>query len=108
MLGAVRLSSLALLAAGPVGAVLALLRRGLKPAPTLSRVRGWRWYVPVVLLPVEWLLAPALIALRVGEIEAGWPPAAAVGVALRPGGGGGVGSAAPPLSRRRTPYAAPP
>src|SRR5260370_32378961 len=95
MLGAVRLSSLALLAAGPVVAVLALLRRGLKPAPTLSRVRGWRWYVPVVLLPVEWLLAPALIALRVGEIEAGWLPGRGVGVALRPAGAGLLVSAAP-------------
>src|SRR5580704_16605673 len=63
---ALRLSSLALFAVGPVVAVLALLRRGLKPSPTLFWIRGWRWYVPVVLLPVEWLFAPALIALRVG------------------------------------------
>jgi protein-S-isoprenylcysteine O-methyltransferase Ste14 len=69
-----RLSSLALFAVGPVVAVLALLRRGLKPSPTLSRIRGWRWYVPVVLLPIEWLLPPALIALRVGEIKANWLP----------------------------------
>jgi len=46
---ALRLSSLALFAVGPVVAVLALLRRRLKPSPTLSRIRGWRWYVPVVL-----------------------------------------------------------
>src|ERR1700730_8827459 len=76
------LSSLGLFAVGPVVAVLALLRRGLKPSPTLSRIRGWRWYVPVVLLPVEWLLPPDLIALRVGEIEAGWLPARIVGVAV--------------------------
>src|SRR6266481_434891 len=79
---ALRLSSLALFAVGPVVAVLALLRRRLKPSPTLSRIRGWRWYVPVVLLPVEWLLAPALIALRVGEIEAGWLPVRVVGFAI--------------------------
>jgi len=76
---ALRLSSLALFAVGPVVAVLALLRRGLKPSPTLSRIRGWRWYVPVILLPAEWLLPPALIALRVGEIEAGWLPLRVVG-----------------------------
>jgi protein-S-isoprenylcysteine O-methyltransferase Ste14 len=76
------LSSLILYAVGPVVAVLALLRRGLKPSPTLSRIKGWRWYVPVVLLPVEWLLAPALIALRVGEIEAGWLPVRVVGLAV--------------------------
>ena len=69
-------------AVGPVVAVLAPLGRGLKPSPTLARIRGWRWYVPVVLLPVEWLLPPALIALRVGEIEAGWLPARVVGLAV--------------------------
>jgi protein-S-isoprenylcysteine O-methyltransferase Ste14 len=79
---ALRLSSLALFAVGPVVAVLALRRRGLKPSPMLSRIRGWRWYVPVVLLPVEWLLPPALIAVRVGEIEAGWLPVRAVGLAV--------------------------
>jgi len=77
-----RLLSLSLFAVGPVVAVLALLCRGLKPSPTLSRIRGWRWYVPVVLLPVEWLLPPALIAVRVGEIEAGWLPVRVVGLAI--------------------------
>jgi protein-S-isoprenylcysteine O-methyltransferase Ste14 len=79
---ALRLSSLALYAVGPVVAVLALLRRGLKPAPTRSRIRGWRWYVPAILLPLEWLLPPALIALRVGEIEADWLPVRVVGAAV--------------------------
>jgi protein-S-isoprenylcysteine O-methyltransferase Ste14 len=79
---ALRLSSLALFTVGPVVAALALLRRRLKPSPTLSRIRGWRWYVPVVLLPVEWVLPPALIALRIGEIEAGWLPARIVGLAV--------------------------
>ncbi len=60
-----RLSSLALFAVGPVVAVPALLRRASKPSATLYRIKGWRWYVPVVLLPVEWLLPPALIAFRV-------------------------------------------
>jgi protein-S-isoprenylcysteine O-methyltransferase Ste14 len=79
---ALRLSSLTLFAVGPVVAVLALLHRGLKPSATLSRIKGWRWYVPVVLLPVEWLVPPALIAVRVGEIEAGWLPARVVGLAV--------------------------
>jgi protein-S-isoprenylcysteine O-methyltransferase Ste14 len=83
---ALRLLSLALFAVGPVVAVLALLRRRLQPSPTLSRIRGWRWYVPPVLLPVEWLLPPALIALRVGEIEAGWLPVRVVGLAVGLGG----------------------
>jgi protein-S-isoprenylcysteine O-methyltransferase Ste14 len=79
---ALRLSSLALFVVGPVVAGLALLRRGLKPSPTRSWIRGWRWYLPVVLLPIEWLLPPALIALRVGEIEAGWLPLRGVGLAV--------------------------
>lgn len=79
---ALRLSCIALFAVGPVVAALALLRRGLKPSPTLSRIRGWRWYVPMVLLPIEWLLPPALIALRVGETEGGWLPVRGVGLAI--------------------------
>ena len=62
--------------------MLALLRRRITPSPTLTRIKGWRWYVPVVLLPVEWLLPPALIALRVGEIEMGWLPVRVVGLAV--------------------------
>jgi protein-S-isoprenylcysteine O-methyltransferase Ste14 len=77
-----RLSSLALFAVGPVVAVLALLRRRFKPSATLYRITGWRWYIPVVLLPVEWLLPPTLIAFRVGEIEAGWWSVRAVGLAV--------------------------
>src|SRR5689334_72397 len=79
---ALRLSALALFAVGPAVAVLALLRRGLRSSPTLSRIRGWRWYVPLFLLPVEWLVPPALIALRVGEIEADWLAVRVVGAAV--------------------------
>lgn len=79
---ALRLSSLALFAVGPVIAVLALLGRAIRPSPTLSRIKGWRWYVPAVLLPVEWLLPPVLIALRVGEVEAGWLSVRVGGLAL--------------------------
>jgi protein-S-isoprenylcysteine O-methyltransferase Ste14 len=79
---ALRLSSLALFTVGPVVAALALLRRTCKPSATLSRIGGWRWYVPAVLLPVEWLLPPALIVLRIGEIEASWLPLRIVGLAV--------------------------
>ena len=77
-----RLSSLALFAVGPVVAVLALLCRRLKPSATLHRIKGWRWYVPMALLPVEWLLPPALIALRFGEIGASWLPLRVAGLAV--------------------------
>jgi protein-S-isoprenylcysteine O-methyltransferase Ste14 len=79
---ALRLSSLALFAVGPVVAVLAIWRRGREPSQTLDRIAGWRWHVPTVLLPIEWLLPPALIALRVGEIEASWLPVRVVGLAI--------------------------
>jgi protein-S-isoprenylcysteine O-methyltransferase Ste14 len=76
------LSSLALFTVGPAVAVLALLRRQFKPSATLYRIQGWRWYVPVALLPAEWLLPPALIAWRVGEVEADWLPVRVVGLAV--------------------------
>ncbi len=76
------LSSLTLFAVGPLVAVLALLGRAFKPSAIRHRVRGWRWYVPAVLLPVEWLFPPAVIAFRVGEIEASWLPVRVVGLAI--------------------------
>jgi protein-S-isoprenylcysteine O-methyltransferase Ste14 len=82
MTEALRLLSLALFAVGPVVAAMALLRRGIEPAPLRSRIRSWRWYVPAVLLPAEWLLPPILIALRIGEIEVGWLPVRVVGLAV--------------------------
>ena len=82
MAEALRLSSLALFAIGPVVAALALLRRGLEPSPLRSRIRSWRWYVPAVLLPAEWLLPPILMALRIGAIEAGWLPVRVAGLAV--------------------------
>jgi protein-S-isoprenylcysteine O-methyltransferase Ste14 len=78
---ALRLSSLALFAVGPAVAVLALVCRRLRPPANLRRIEGWRWYVPMALLPVAWLLPPALIALRAGEIEAGWLPVRVAGLA---------------------------
>jgi protein-S-isoprenylcysteine O-methyltransferase Ste14 len=88
MVEVVRLSSLVLFAVGPIVALLALLRRRLKRSPALSRISGWRWYVPMVLLPIEWLLPPVLIALRIGEIEADWLPVRVVGLAIGLAGAG--------------------
>jgi protein-S-isoprenylcysteine O-methyltransferase Ste14 len=79
---AVRLLSLGLFAVGPVVAVMALRRRELEPSPMRSRIRSWRWYVPAVLLPAEWLAPPILVALRIGEIDVGWLPVRVVGLAV--------------------------
>src|SRR2546430_2137411 len=81
-----RLSSLALFAVGPVVAVLALLRRRLKPSPTLSRIRGWPRSVRVVLRRVGGLLPPALIARGVGEMGGGWLRGGVGGLAVGLGG----------------------
>jgi protein-S-isoprenylcysteine O-methyltransferase Ste14 len=77
-----RLCCLILYGVGPVVAFLGLLRRRLRPATKLDRLRGWRSYVPTFLLPVEWVLPPVLIFLGVGELDAGWLPLRLVGVAV--------------------------
>jgi protein-S-isoprenylcysteine O-methyltransferase Ste14 len=86
MSDALRLCSLALFAVGPVVAVLALLRRGFRSPPPQQRVGGWRWYVPPLLLPLEWALPPLLIALHIGEIDADLPAVRAAGLVVGVGG----------------------
>jgi protein-S-isoprenylcysteine O-methyltransferase Ste14 len=81
-----RLCFLALYAVGPAVALQALLRRRLREATVGHRVEGWRWYVPAVLLPVEWLLPPALVLLGFGEIQAEWPAVRLLGLAVSLGG----------------------
>src|SRR5580704_6858631 len=88
MIEALRLLALALYAVGPVVAVMALRYRRREPSPMRSRFRGWRWYLPSVLLPAEWVLPPILIALRIGEIEVGWLPVRAVGLVVGVAGAG--------------------
>jgi protein-S-isoprenylcysteine O-methyltransferase Ste14 len=51
-----------------------LLRQGFKRLPRQSRITGWRWHIPTLFLPLEWLLPPLLILLGIGEIEADWLP----------------------------------
>jgi protein-S-isoprenylcysteine O-methyltransferase Ste14 len=73
---------LALYGAGPVVALQALMRRRSARPATLYRVKGWRVFIPTILLPVEWLLPPALIFLGVGESQAGWRSLRLVGFAV--------------------------
>jgi protein-S-isoprenylcysteine O-methyltransferase Ste14 len=77
-----RLYFLILFATGPVVALWAALRRGIKPSIAREHVAGWRWYVPSVLLPFEWLLPPILIIFGLGEIQADWFPIRVLGMAL--------------------------
>ncbi len=46
------------------------------------RVADRRRYLPVIFLPLDWLLPPILILLRVGELEAQWVPVRATGFLL--------------------------
>jgi protein-S-isoprenylcysteine O-methyltransferase Ste14 len=81
-----RLCFLALFAVGPAVALLALLRRRAGSPADRHRAAGWRYHVPTVLLPVEWLLPPALILLGLGELRAGWLPVRLAGLAVGLGG----------------------
>src|SRR5262249_41075486 len=67
---------------GPVVALLAWLRRRAGTGPAQYQAKGWRWHVPTVLLPVEWLLPPALLLLGFGELQAEWLPVRLVGLAV--------------------------
>jgi len=53
-------------------ATLALVQRRAGGSTVQARVEGWRWYVPAILLPFEWLLPPALLLLGLGELQARW------------------------------------
>jgi len=83
-----RLCFLGLYAVGPVVAIWALLRRRRAGSTVRSQVNGWRWYVPPILLPVEWLVPTVLLLLGLGEFEAGWYPVRLLGLALGLGGAG--------------------
>jgi len=77
-----RLGFLALYAVGPAVALLAVLRRARGTVNARERVRGWRWYVPAVLLPLEWLLPPVLIASGFGEVQEEWLAVRLLGLAV--------------------------
>ena len=64
----------ALYAIGPAVGFLRLLRQGFKRSPRLYRITGWRWHIPTLFLPLEWLLPSLLILLGIGEIDADWLP----------------------------------
>jgi protein-S-isoprenylcysteine O-methyltransferase Ste14 len=84
-----RFCFLGLYLVGPGVALLALLRRRrLQASPSQYRVEGWRWYIPSILLPVEWLLPPALILLGFGEVQAGWLTVRLLGFVVALGGAG--------------------
>lgn len=72
MLQGARLYFVALYAIGPVVALFALRGRRSQPRAAEDRVKGWRWHVPTVLLPIEWLLPPGFILLGIGELQAEW------------------------------------
>jgi protein-S-isoprenylcysteine O-methyltransferase Ste14 len=86
MLLGLRFCFLALYAAGPVVAMTALVRRRKAGWTAQARVQGWRWYIPPVLLPIEWLLPPALLLMGVGEIQTGWISFRVLGLAIGLGG----------------------
>ncbi len=81
-----RFCFLALYAVGPAVALRALLRMRLKVSSSQYREEGWRWYIPRIMLPIEWLLPPSLILLGFGEIHAGWLAVRLLGFVVGLGG----------------------
>src|SRR5262249_51455974 len=77
---ALRLGCLALYGVGPLVALMAVLRR--RKTAKLDRVHGWRGWVPTILLPLEWLLPPALIGFDVGGVAGGHPLPQWIGFAV--------------------------
>src|SRR5262245_53780432 len=73
---------MALYAIGPGVGLLRLLRQGFKRSPRLHRIAGWRWHIPTLFLPLEWLLPPLLLLFGIGEIEAELLPVRFGGFAL--------------------------
>ncbi len=69
-------------AVGPLAVLVTTLSRGLKAALAQHAVEDWRRYLPAIMIPLEWLLPPALILLRFGEIQSGWLPVRLLGFAL--------------------------
>src|SRR5450432_2597294 len=65
-----RLCCVALYVVGPVVAMFAVLQRRVQPVRIVNGVKGWPGFIPMVFLPVEWLLPPTLLILGIGEIQA--------------------------------------
>lgn len=65
-----------------IGAIVLLVKTGHMlgaAAPTQYQASGARRYLPAILIPLEWVIPPVAIFLRLGEIPAAWPALRACG-----------------------------
>ena len=80
MAEALRLFFLAFYAIGVVVLVLRVLPLAFRSAPAERRAEGIDLYLPIILLPIGFLIPPAAMLTRVGELNAGWPAVRLVGL----------------------------
>ena len=82
MAEALRLFFLAFYAISVVVLILRVLPLAFRSAPAERRAEGIDLYLPIILLPVGFLIPPAAMLARVGELNAGWPAVRLAGLLL--------------------------
>ena len=79
---ALRLFFLGFYAIGLIVLVVRVLPLAFRAAPAERRAEGVDLYMPFLLLPIAFLIPPAAMLTRVGEIDANWPPVRMIGLIL--------------------------
>jgi len=82
MAEALRLFFLGFYAIGVMVLVVRVLPLAFRSAPAERRAEGINFYLPFFLLPVGFLVPPAAILTRAGEINAGWSAVRLIGLLL--------------------------
>jgi protein-S-isoprenylcysteine O-methyltransferase Ste14 len=79
---ALRLFFLGFYGIGVIVLVLRVLPLALRSAPAERRAEGINLYLPFVLLPIAFLIPPAAMLTRVGEIDVRWSAVRLIGLLL--------------------------
>ena len=82
MVGALRFFFLAFYTISVVVLVVRVLPLAFRSPPAEERARGLNLYLPVVLLPIGFLVPPVAMVTRAGELNAAWPAVRLVGLLL--------------------------
>lgn len=82
MAQALRVFFLGFYAASIAVMILRVLPAAWRTAPAARQVEGLARYLPVLLVPLGFLVPPGAILLRLGEIRADWPLVRLAGLAL--------------------------
>jgi protein-S-isoprenylcysteine O-methyltransferase Ste14 len=82
MAAPLRLYFLAFYAISLVVLLVRVLPASLRAAPAKRRPEGRRRYLPILLLPMGFLVPPGIMLLRAGELQADWPAMRGLGLVL--------------------------